>query len=105
MNPFLRQVHQGIDGAGCLISTKGVQRFNDEGVTYDKRPSPQEDCIIYIYIRMLRDFLHTHTYIYICTPCRVRLKRTRKTLPPVSGSVVEFQQWLEDHLHQSFKNE
>ena len=44
MNPFLRQVHQGIDGAGCLISTKGVQRFND-GVTYDKRPSPQEDYV------------------------------------------------------------
>ena len=64
---------------------------------------PRKKIVSYIYIRMLRDFLHTHTHIYICTPCRVRLKRTRKTLPPVSGSVVEFQQWLEDHLHQSFK--
>ena len=66
MNPFLRQVHQGIDVRVALLAQKG---FSDLMM--------KESHMTNVYPRKKimyakRFFTHTHT------PCRVRLKRTWK---------------------------
>jgi hypothetical protein len=80
----------------ALLAQK-VQRFNDEGVTYDKRPSPQEDCIIYIYTYAKRFFTYTHTYIYMYTMPRAAQANKKN---PTTGQW--FSCWIPAVVGRSF---